>query len=256
LSDWKGKFVAVTTEVADIDKLEMTGAALDVKEDLVIKTDAVVKSESQSCKCAPALKAERVDEAIKAEPSEAVEVELTYSASVFAAQREAEELIDLEDAATKDEIVVLEDQSAPRLLQLPPSMEKTQSQKAKGQQLDLLLLKAESYSQFILENQKRSKVLEAERIAHKANASPSKRKLTKSPAAKPNKKGTGKKGADARSTEAELDAYDTVTATSTSEGFCQPTDLTGGTLMPYQLEGLQWLLSLWENGLSGILAGE
>ena len=26
--------------------------------------------------------------------------------------------------------------------------------------------------------------------------------------------------------------------------------------MPYQLEGLQWLLSLWENGLSGILADE
>lgn len=245
-----------TTEVADIDRLEMTGAALDAKEDLVIKTDAVVKSESRGCKCAPTVKSEPVDEAVvKSEPSEAVEVELTYSDSVFAAQREAEELIDLEDTATKDEIIVLEDQSAPRLLQLPPSTEKTQSQKAKGQQLDLLLLKAESYSQFILENQKRSKVLEAERIANKANSSPSKRKPTKSPAAKSNKKGTGKKGADARSTEAELDAYDTVTATSTSEGFCQPTDLTGGTLMPYQLEGLQWLLSLWENGLSGILAG-
>ena len=26
--------------------------------------------------------------------------------------------------------------------------------------------------------------------------------------------------------------------------------------MPYQLEGVQWLLSLWENGLSGILADE
>ena len=26
--------------------------------------------------------------------------------------------------------------------------------------------------------------------------------------------------------------------------------------MPHQLEGLQWLLSLWENGLNGILADE
>jgi SNF2 family DNA or RNA helicase len=26
--------------------------------------------------------------------------------------------------------------------------------------------------------------------------------------------------------------------------------------MPYQIEGLQWLLSLWENGLNGILADE
>ena len=224
----------------------MTGAALDTKDEILITSDSVVKRESGGCKCAPD---------VKAEPSEAAEVDTTYSDSVFAAQREAEELIDLEDAATKEEILDLEDQLAPKLLQLPPSTEKTSSQRAKGQQLDLLLLKAESYSQFILENQKRSKVLEAERIAHKALSSPSKRKPTKSPAAKPNKKAAGKKGADARSTEAELDAYDTVTTTSTSEGFCQPKNLSGGTLMPYQLEGLQWLLSLWENGLSGILAG-
>ena len=37
---------------------------------------------------------------------------------------------------------------------------------------------------------------------------------------------------------------------------CQPSNLVGGKLMPYQIEGLQWLLSLWENGLNGILADE
>jgi hypothetical protein len=36
----------------------------------------------------------------------------------------------------------------------------------------------------------------------------------------------------------------------------QPRSLTGGTLKPYQLEGLNWLSSLWMNGLNGILADE
>lgn len=38
--------------------------------------------------------------------------------------------------------------------------------------------------------------------------------------------------------------------------FQQPANLSGGRLMQYQLEGLQWLISLWENGISGILADE
>ncbi|CAM9814495.1 unnamed protein product, partial [Scytosiphon promiscuus] len=38
--------------------------------------------------------------------------------------------------------------------------------------------------------------------------------------------------------------------------FRQPPNLVGGTLKPYQLEGLRWLVTLYENGLSGILADE
>ncbi|CAB1114985.1 unnamed protein product [Ectocarpus sp. CCAP 1310/34] len=38
--------------------------------------------------------------------------------------------------------------------------------------------------------------------------------------------------------------------------FRQPSNLVGGTLKPYQLEGLRWLVTLYENGLSGILADE
>jgi len=78
-------------------------------------------------------------------------------------------------------------------------------------QLDLLLLKAESYSKFILENQERSQAL------HKAAV---------------------------------------VKETAENDSFKQPPNLTGGTLLPHQIEGLQWLLSLWENGLNGILADE
>lgn len=35
--------------------------------------------------------------------------------------------------------------------------------------------------------------------------------------------------------------------------FSQPKLVTGATLKPYQLEGLQWLTSLHSNGISGIL---
>ena len=38
--------------------------------------------------------------------------------------------------------------------------------------------------------------------------------------------------------------------------FAQPTLVTGGQLRDYQLEGVEWLVSLFENGLNGILADE
>lgn len=187
---------------------------------------------------------------------------LQLSESVIAAQLEAEQFAEQADAdalngsETADESAPL---LAPRLLQLPASAieEKTQGRKAKGQQLDLLLLKAESYSHFILENQRRSKLLEVAKKSSESVTTPAagKRKTAKSTSSS-NKKTKGKKDVDKRSAEAEVEAYDNASATSASDAFHQPTNLVGGTLMPYQLEGLQWLLSLWENGLSGILAGE
>jgi ATP-dependent DNA helicase len=36
----------------------------------------------------------------------------------------------------------------------------------------------------------------------------------------------------------------------------QPKYVTGGTMRSYQLEGLEWLISLYENGINGILADE
>lgn len=38
--------------------------------------------------------------------------------------------------------------------------------------------------------------------------------------------------------------------------FSQPSLITGAKLKPYQLEGLQWMVSLDQNGISGILADE
>lgn len=91
-------------------------------------------------------------------------------------------------------------------------------------QLDLLLLKAESYSKFILENQQRTQALLS----------------SKQIFISPNKK-SKKSSDDSPSTQ--------------NSRFQQPSNLLG-ELMPHQLEGLQWLLSLWENGLNGILADE
>ena len=38
--------------------------------------------------------------------------------------------------------------------------------------------------------------------------------------------------------------------------YFQPSSLTGGKLTGYQLDGLNWLISLYERGLNGILADE
>lgn len=49
--------------------------------------------------------------------------------------------------------------------------------------------------------------------------------------------------------------YYTLTHT-VREDVKQPSSLVGGTLKPYQIEGLSWLVSLYNNNLNGILADE
>ena len=199
---------------------------------------------------------------------EIIDEPLDLPESVLAAQREAEDFADQSDliAGQTQNIEDAPLLSAPKLLQLSASslQEKTQSLKARGQQLDLLLLKAESYSHFILENQKRSKIAESKIVSNvttaidsvgKRKASPQKESATKR--SKGGKRGSPKND-DKKSNEDETNTNLDTSAlpiSSVMTGFCQPSTLVGGTLMAYQLEGLQWLLSLWENGLSGILAG-
>ncbi|TFY77398.1 hypothetical protein EWM64_g6613 [Hericium alpestre] len=43
---------------------------------------------------------------------------------------------------------------------------------------------------------------------------------------------------------------------SEKPSFVQPALLTGATLKDYQLDGVAWMVGLWENGISGILADE
>lgn len=146
--------------------------------------------------------------------------------------------------------------SIPRLLQGAPDVnllvEKTQEFKAKGQQLDLLLLKAETYSHFIRENQERSKKkLEeghfgAQGEAELEDITTSKGSKKRKISAKGSKKSKSPKGSPTQASPSSI----------TASGFQVTKTLVGGTLMDYQEEGLKWLLSLWENGLSGILADE
>ena len=44
-----------------------------------------------------------------------------------------------------------------------------------------------------------------------------------------------------------------VLANDAKPAFLQPALVTGATLKDYQLEGVAWMVSLWENGISGIL---
>ena len=59
-------------------------------------------------------------------------------------------------------------------------------------------------------------------------------------------KGKKRKGADG-----EAVAIDE--AFEEASSFQQPALITGAKLKPYQLEGLQWMVSLDQNGISGIL---
>ena len=180
------------------------------------------------------------------------------SASVLEAQREAEayadqKALDLEKSKENDEEGYLP--AAPKLLQLSQeTLQKTTHDfKVKGQQLDLLLLKAESYSHFILENQKRSQMTAATSSSSSQQDPTAQSRLTRSgekraaaaaaTSSSPSKRRKGQQGESLPSPSSSSSSSD-----GTVAAFQQPSNLTGGTLMPYQLEGLRWLLSLWENG--------
>lgn len=158
-----------------------------------------------------------------------------FSGNIIEAQVEANKLVDEIEASAIESNDESDGNEAlapmPKLLQLSQEklLEKTNDLKAKGNQLDLLLLKAESYSHFIKQNQDRFRttLLERQKEAESMN-SPSKVKAG---------------------------AVSNKSLMKDSE-YLQPSNLEGGKLMPHQLEALQWLLSLWENGLSGILADE
>ena len=138
-------------------------------------------------------------------------------------------------------------------------------------QLDLLLLKAESYSKFILDNQQRTQAMQLSLYGTSTAAGQGTATAT-TPVATTKKANHGKSSSSKKRKSVGDDApqspelslqYPATAVTNTTtpvkrgkETIAQPPNLVGGELMPHQLEGLQWLLSLWENGLNGILAGK
>ncbi|CAA7264446.1 unnamed protein product [Cyclocybe aegerita] len=113
--------------------------------------------------------------------------------------------------------------------------------------LQTVLQQSAIYSRILKERMDEEKAKQLARQAEKAKAG----KKRGRPALQSSPAGKRKKGADgqavATSQEQENDE---------SPIFQQPSLVTGAKLKPYQLEGLQWMVSLDQNGMSGILADE
>eukprot|EP00736_Rhodelphis_marinus_P009205 Rmarinus@m.23236 len=110
--------------------------------------------------------------------------------------------------------------------------------KSKFEQLDVLLDRTSAYSSFLSDRLKTAQ----EGIAGVAND-----------ALKGKRAGSASKISTKKRRVKEGVAVDTSIEKRTR---CQPKSVTGGNLRDYQLQGLEWLISLWENGLNGILADE
>mmetsp|Transcript_4425 Transcript_4425/g.6197 ORF Transcript_4425/g.6197 Transcript_4425/m.6197 type:complete len:783 (-) Transcript_4425:63-2411(-) len=70
-----------------------------------------------------------------------------------------------------------------------------------------------------------------------------------------NTKGSANKKGKKANQMANLSSYQNVHA-NMARNSKQPALITGGEMRPYQIRGVEWLVSLYENGLNGILADE
>lgn len=161
-------------------------------------------------------------------------------------QLEAEQ--EFETMATADEKAEEEVELVPlpKLLQLgeqPDAADinamaaKTHDLARRGKMLDLLVCKAESYSHFIRSNL----------AAHAPPPDPS-------PPRSADKRGGKRKGSSVDASSNKSRKLDQSSYARNSD-IISPS-LVGGELMSHQVEGLRWLASLWENGVSGVLADE
>ncbi len=114
-------------------------------------------------------------------------------------------------------------------------------------QLDFLLSKASEYSNFISKDLEDLQTAMAENARKKLEKA---EKRSKEPARKKKKGNAGEKLKTALVQDAKVRA-------GSKPIFVQPPNLADGCfLKDYQLEGVRWLASLFENGVSGILADE
>jgi len=131
----------------------------------------------------------------------------------------------------------------------------------RNSQLDFLLNRAKEYSDFISNDiQELQEGMQAEALAAAAKADKKNKKSKQDSSGKKKKR----KKNNGEPTEGEMalgKAQETYSkskaAAATKPIFIQPKNLANGcTLKDYQLEGVRWLVSLYENGVSGILADE
>jgi ATP-dependent DNA helicase len=125
-------------------------------------------------------------------------------------------------------------------------------------QLDFLLSKASEYSSFISRDLEELQAAMTEKARQKMEKS-EKRKKRKGGSDAGGKGGPAKKKSKGDSGDALKSALvkDAQVRSSGKPIFTQPANLSSDCfLKDYQLEGVRWLASLYENGVSGILADE
>mmetsp|Transcript_33320 Transcript_33320/g.67904 ORF Transcript_33320/g.67904 Transcript_33320/m.67904 type:complete len:865 (-) Transcript_33320:319-2913(-) len=132
----------------------------------------------------------------------------------------------------------------------------------RNNQLDFLLSKASEYSNFIANDlQELQSAMTADAQATLSKQEKKDRKKRKSEGKEGGKKKKSKKNNGKSQGEENLasahDQYNKSFGGSGKPIFIQPKNLANGCkLKDYQLEGVRWLVSLYENGVSGILADE
>lgn len=118
----------------------------------------------------------------------------------------------------------------------------------KLERLNALIQRSQVYSQIMAENILQN-TMEKKLARDAADASAA-------PAAK-RRKGAKKTSSDRKKAKGQTDIVSMLSAPSAeTAAHKQPKLFSGGTLKDYQLDGMEWLITLFENGLNGILADE
>ncbi|KAF8497837.1 SNF2-family ATP dependent chromatin remodeling factor snf21 [Russula emetica] len=146
----------------------------------------------------------------------------------------------------------------------PPILDSDPNEDARFMNMQVLLQKSSIFTEALKDQMDRT------REKHAAVAAASTQKRSKK--TKQNKRdGRSGRRVSGRGKRMRLDSDDENHSEEEAEGplkrikvlpddakpaFVQPALVTGAKLRDYQLEGVSWMVSLWENGISGILADE
>mmetsp|Transcript_28156 Transcript_28156/g.46635 ORF Transcript_28156/g.46635 Transcript_28156/m.46635 type:complete len:848 (+) Transcript_28156:111-2654(+) len=130
--------------------------------------------------------------------------------------------------------------------------------KEKVNQLDYLLNKASQYSSFIARDLEELQDDLASKAKAKVERAAKKEKKRKSKGGKESSSKKSKNNDGTAALKTAQDKHAKINAGSKANAiFVQPPNLAEGCILKdYQLEGVRWLVSLFENGVSGILADE
>lgn len=155
--------------------------------------------------------------------------------------------LDEEVQEEKKEEAVIQNSTSPGLTE--EEVAKRQQERHRVKQLDTLLSKAAEYSNFIAKDLQELQEHMAAEAEAKAKAAEAKQRKKK-------RKINGLTEGEIELAKAQQQ-HELSKMKPKSGIFSQPPNLSPGCeLKDYQLEGIRWLVSLYENGVSGILADE